>query len=111
MSKTITPIDKYICTLSIETSTVAETELRETENTRNSALEQIREWAEQNPRILKIRLDSSFILRFLRAKKFSVPMAEETIERYLLLRQSFSGSIFQNLDYKRPVIMELIDKG
>lgn len=111
MSKTTTPIDKYICTLSNETIKVAETELRETEYTRNSSLEAIREWAEQNPRILKIRMDSNFLLRFLRAKKFSVPMAEEAIERYILLRKSFIGAVFQNLDYRRPTTMELINKG
>lgn len=111
MSKTTTPIDEYIWTLSNETKKVAETELRETEHTRNSSLKAIREWAEQNPRIIKIRLDSSFLLRFLRAKKFSVPMAEEAIERYTLLRKCYMGALFQSLDYRKPVILELINKG
>lgn len=111
MSKSTTPIVKYICTLSNETIKVAEEELRETEHTRNNALEAIREWAEQNPRIVKIRLDSSYLLRFLRAKKFSIPMAEDAIERYSLLRKSYMGSLLQNLDYRDPVTLELINKG
>lgn len=111
MSKSTTTIDEYICTLQKQTQKVAESELRETEFTRNSSLKSIREWAEKNPRINKIRMDSSFLLRFLRSKKFSVPMAEEAIERYLLLRQSYHGAIFKNLDYRRPDILELINKG
>lgn len=109
--KGITPKDKYICTLSKEDKQIAEEELRETEYTRNSSLDAIREWAEKNPRINKIRMDSNFLLRFLRAKKFSIPMAEEAIERYILLRKCYNGALFQNLDYKRPVLLELINKG
>lgn len=54
--------------------------------------------------------DSSFLLRFLRAKKFSVPMAQEAIERYILLRQSW-GIAFNQLDYKLPIMMELLELG
>lgn len=110
--KAITPKDKYnSCTLSSENKKVAEEELRETEYTRNSSLDSIREWAEQNPRIDTIRMDSNFLLRFLRAKKFSIPMAEEAIERYILLRKCYNGALFQNLDYKRPIILDLVNKG
>lgn len=48
--------DDYVCPLSAETQTVAETELRETVNGRESALKSIREWAIQNPRIVAIRM-------------------------------------------------------
>lgn len=110
--KALTPKDKYNSgTLSNENKKVAEEELRETEYTRNSSLDSIREWAEKNPRINTIRMDSNFLLRFLRAKKFSIPMAEEAIERYILLRKCYNGALFQNLDYKRPILLELVNKG
>ncbi|XP_037299763.1 alpha-tocopherol transfer protein-like [Manduca sexta] len=106
----LTDADKYQCSLSVETQTIAENELRETENSRSQALTALRSWMEQNPKLLTVRLDSNFLLRFLRTKKFSVPMAQEAIERYLLLRQSW-GIAFNQLDYKLPVMMELIDLG
>lgn len=37
-------------------------------------------------------------------------MVEEAIERYLLLRQSF-GIAFNQLDYKIPSMLELIELG
>lgn len=54
--------------------------------------------------------DSSFLLRFLRAKKFSVPITREAIERYLLLRHSYD-MIFTNLDINLPTMKTLIDLG
>lgn len=54
--------------------------------------------------------DANFLLRFLRTKKFSVPMAQEAIERYILLRQSW-GIAFNQLDHTLPVMTELIDLG
>lgn len=53
--------------------------------------------------------DSSFLLRFLRAKKFSVPITQEGIERYLLLRQAYE--FFTNLDMNLPVMNKLLDDG
>lgn len=55
-------------------------------------------------------LDSVFLLRFLRTKKFSVPMAQEAIERYVLLRQSW-GIAFNQLDHTLPTMAEIIDLG
>ncbi|CAG9558194.1 unnamed protein product [Danaus chrysippus] len=106
----LTPADAYKCPLSAETQAIAEKELRETENSRSQALEALRKWLEQNPKFLSIRLDANFLLRFLRTKKFSVPMAQEAIERYVLLRQSW-GIAFNQLDYTLPVISEIIDLG
>lgn len=53
--------------------------------------------------------DASFLLRFLRAKKFSVPITQEGIERYLLLRQSYD--FFSNLDMNLPTMKTLLDLG
>ncbi|CAF4747874.1 unnamed protein product [Pieris macdunnoughi] len=106
----LTPVDEYQCPLSPETQAIAEEQLRETENARSQALEALRNWLEQHPKFMAIRMDSNFLLRFLRTKKFSVPMVQEAIERYILLRQSW-GIAFNQLDYKLPVMMELIDLG
>ncbi|XP_013184856.1 alpha-tocopherol transfer protein-like [Amyelois transitella] len=106
----LTPADDYRCPLPDETQRIAQEQLRETENSRSQALASLRSWMEQNPKFLAVRLDASFLLRFLRAKKFSVPMVQEAIERYILLRQSW-GIAFNQLDYKLPTMMELIDLG
>ncbi|XP_053624909.1 alpha-tocopherol transfer protein-like [Plodia interpunctella] len=106
----LTPADEYRCPLASETQRIAQEQLRETDNARSQALASLRNWMEQNPKFMAVRLDSSFLLRFLRAKKFSVPMVQEAIERYILLRQSW-GIAFNQLDYKLPTMMELIDLG
>jgi len=54
--------------------------------------------------------DARFLLRFLRTKKFSVLQAEEAVERYLLLRQTY-GPAFRNLDYTDHTMNELISNG
>jgi hypothetical protein len=112
-AKSITPVDDYKFTLSDELRKLAEEELRETDEIRENAIRAIREWATKNPRICTLRLDSKFILRFLRFKKFSIPMAQETLERYLVLRKYFFEGeyIYQNFDYKLPPLLSLINKG
>jgi len=106
----VSPPDEYICTLSPETQTIAKEELREDQNARVQALASMREWIMQNPRILNCRMDARFLLRFLRAKKFSVIQAQEALERYILLRQTF-GIAFNCLDITIPNMEELTDLG
>lgn len=90
-----------------------EKEFRETDEVRTHAINELREWAFKNPRIVKLRLDSNFLLRYLRVKKFSLPMTKETIERYLVLRQYVQEGVesFRNFNYKLPEIQELLDLG
>lgn len=90
-----------------------EKEFRETDEVREHALEALREWAEKNPAIVKLRLDSNFLLRFLRVRKFSLPMARENLERYLVLRWYVQEGIevFRNLDMHEPVMQELFENG
>lgn len=112
-TKSITPVDDYVCKLPLETQKFVEEELRETESSRKHAIQSLREWAEKNPRINKMRFDASFLLRFLRCRKFSLPMTEEMIERYLVLSHYTYNDmkVFQNFDYKLPVMQELYDLG
>lgn len=90
-----------------------EKEFRETEEVRTHAIRALREWAAKNTRIVKLRLDSNFLLRFLRVKKFSLPMTQDMLERYLVLRYYVQDGIplFQMLDYKLPAIQELLNLG
>ncbi|XP_065160602.1 alpha-tocopherol transfer protein-like [Atheta coriaria] len=108
--KWVTEPDDYECTLSEETQAIAKEELREDKNTRDQALASIREWIMQNPKILNCRLDARFLLRFLRFKKFSVLQAQEAIQRYILLRQTF-GIAFNHLDIRIPMMQDLTDLG
>jgi hypothetical protein len=54
--------------------------------------------------------DARFLLRFLRFKKFSVTLAQEALERYVLLRQTF-GVAFNCLDITIPMMEDLTNRG
>uniref|UniRef100_A0A182PXA7 CRAL/TRIO N-terminal domain-containing protein n=1 Tax=Anopheles epiroticus TaxID=199890 RepID=A0A182PXA7_9DIPT len=58
---------------------IAKEELREDDEIREQSLTQMREWIAKHPYIRKCRTDSSFLLRFLRFRKYSVPMVCETL--------------------------------
>ena len=92
---------------------IALDELRETDEIREHSIKSIRDWAIKNPRIANLRLDSKFILRFLRFKKFSIPATTEALERYLVLRKySHEGKqVYQNFDYSDQSLLKLMDAG
>lgn len=72
----------------------------------------MRDWIMENPRIIKCRMDSKFILRFLRFRKFDLTKAQEAFERYLIFREGAYGyDWFSNLDYDKPNISGLVEKG
>nr|XP_040226591.2 retinaldehyde-binding protein 1-like [Anopheles coluzzii] len=75
--------------LSGQLDQIAATELREEDKLRDQSLTAMREWIRQNGRLHRCRTDDRFLLRFLRVKKFSVPMACEMLERYLTMRQTY----------------------
>lgn len=54
--KWLTEADEYVCTLSEETQQIAKEELREDKHTREQALNCVRDWIKNNPRILNCRL-------------------------------------------------------
>ncbi|XP_015509377.1 clavesin-2 [Neodiprion pinetum] len=103
-------VEGYECGLSPETQTAARVELREDEKTREHALSQLRHWILKHPKIKNCRTDAVFLLRFLRTKKFSVPLAQDMLERYLTIRQLYPNW-FQNLDIKDPAMEAIIDSG
>lgn len=117
---------------------VAALELRENKHTKDECLRQLREWIKQNPDIKNcitgilnnifknvdfisfaiimrcdvntIFADDSFLLRFLRAKKYSLIMAQQTLLKYLNLRKTFPY-IFSNMDYRDSKVNEIISNG
>lgn len=112
--KSISHVDKnYEFALSDELKKFIEKEFRETDEVRKQAINDLREWAVKNPRIQKMRLDSKFLLRFLRIKKFSLPMTKEIIERYLVMRFYVQDdrAIFHNLDVRDEAVQELLNLG
>ncbi|KAF7988467.1 hypothetical protein HCN44_001040 [Aphidius gifuensis] len=100
----------YKCGLSSQDQETARTELREDENIREQSIDQLRQWIKKHSSIKRCRTDSIFLLRFLRTKKFSVPLAQEMLERYLTIRQLYP-EWFQNLDINDPDIENIIDSG
>uniref|UniRef100_A0A182PJU6 CRAL-TRIO domain-containing protein n=2 Tax=Anopheles epiroticus TaxID=199890 RepID=A0A182PJU6_9DIPT len=102
--------DQYEFTLSDLYRKIAKEELREDDEIREQSLTQMREWIAKHPYIRKCRTDSSFLLRFLRFRKYSVPMACETLVRYLAMRQTFP-QWFKNLDCNDPAMREMLEDG
>ncbi|XP_070509132.1 clavesin-1-like [Chironomus tepperi] len=111
-SKSITPVDDYECTLSDELIKAAKDLLGETSEIRDKCLTEFREWIWNNPRIEKCRMDSKFLLRFLRINRFSMQHAKECFERYLILREGIYGcDWFTNLDLNRSGLQEVLNDG
>ncbi|CRK92780.1 CLUMA_CG006258, isoform A [Clunio marinus] len=89
---------------------LAKSELREDKKTREQSLVQMREWLKKNYDVENVRTDDTFLLRFLRNKKFSVPMAQQQLLKYLNMRRVM-GHLAYNLDFLSPGVKNLIDNG
>lgn len=109
-SQSADSFDPYECSLSPNFRKMAKEELREDDSMRAQSLAQFREWIAKHPHIKTCRTDSKFLLRFLRVKKFSVPMACEMLEKYLTIRQLYP-QWFQKLDIEDKALEEIIDMG
>lgn len=102
--------DDYQFTLGAKFKKIAFEDLREDDNIRKQALAQLRECIVKHPSIRKCRMDSVFLLRFLRTKKFNVQASLDNLEKYLIIRQTFPDW-FQKLDVNEPEVDELISAG
>lgn len=111
-AKSITPVDEYECNLSQDLRDILQRELRETDEMRNFGLKAMRDWSIQNRRIIKGRLDSAWLLKHLRFKKYSIPAAQEAIERHMVLRQGCYGKDYFHLeaDITRPCVKKIFDQ-
>ena len=64
---------------------------------RKKAINDVRRWVKSQSHIKRVRLDSSFILRFLRMQKFETNAACDILEKYLTMRCQHPAW-FHNLD-------------
>jgi hypothetical protein len=99
-----------VCSLSEETKKRAFEEMGETEERRQTSIKEIRDWVLNNPRIVKTRLDSRYILRYLRHHNYDMNCVRESFERTLIFRSGLY-ECFENLDYEKPHMEELMDAG
>jgi hypothetical protein len=102
--------DKYVCKLSDELKKIAKKELREDDKVREQALAQMRDWISKTNYIRDCRVDSNFLLRFLRVKKFSVPLAQETLLKYIAMRQQHTHW-FHSTTIADPLVLDLVNRG
>jgi hypothetical protein len=79
---------------------------------RNFGIKAMRDWMVQNPRIRMGRLDSIWLLKHLRFKKYSLPLAQEAIERHMVLRQGHYGKDYFHTDgdVLRPCVKKIFDQ-
>lgn len=89
---------------------IAKKELREDKCSREQCLQQLRIWMSKNDDIQDTRSDDLFLLRFLRVKKFSVPMAQQVLLKYMNLRKTFPH-MTHDLDFLGTRINEIISAG
>jgi hypothetical protein len=102
--------DKYVCTLSNELKIIAKKELREDDRIRDQTIDAMRDWIKKTSYIQNCRMDSNFLLRFLRHKKFHVPAAQETLVRYITMRQEHKNW-FHNTSLYDPLVLDLVNRG
>ncbi|XP_071521723.1 alpha-tocopherol transfer protein-like [Panulirus ornatus] len=102
--------DDYVCTLPPEVRKVASRDLMEDDVTRAAALHQMRQYITRHQAISKCRLDSNFLLRFLRMKKFRIRESQDQLEKYLRMRMDHPHW-FTGLDVRDPALEDLIDTG
>ncbi|XP_058974922.1 clavesin-2-like [Musca domestica] len=105
-----TTVDQNEAMLTESVLKVAKRELREDKCTRDQCLEQFRNWLAKNEDVQNVRTDDHFLLRFLRAKKFSVPMAEQTLLKYLNVRRTFPH-MTTTLDFFDERLNDIITNG
>lgn len=84
--------------------------LHETDNIRTQALDQFREWITKDPTITNCRMDSSFLLRFLRTKKFNIAAAYQIFKEYLTAFRLYP-KWFMKLCVDEPHIIDFILDG
>lgn len=82
----VTEGDNYECSLPKETQKLAKEELREDKNTRDQALEQIRNWIKLNPRIQNCRLGERIISSFSKIIRSCSHARKERVLSMMLTR-------------------------
>ncbi|XP_037043443.1 alpha-tocopherol transfer protein-like [Bradysia coprophila] len=96
--------------LSERVQKVAKKELREDKSARDQCLQQMRDWLSKNEDVEDVRIDDVFLLRFLRTKKFSVPMAQQLLLKYLNLKKNLP-KMASELDFLSSPMKEVFENG
>lgn len=96
--------------LSRELLRLAETELCETQSSRKKCLRELRQWLKGQKHLESVRTDNSFLLRFLRFKKFDVDTTKSVIDKYVHMR-THHPEWFHGLDIQDPKMRELMSSG
>ena len=102
--------EEYQFPLDAEFKKKAENELKETDKERIGSVRALREWAIQRQDWLKTPLDTEYLLRFLRVRKFSQLAARKTLENFWTSRTKYP-EWFSNVDMCDPDIQEIIGTG
>ncbi|XP_014286827.1 retinaldehyde-binding protein 1 [Halyomorpha halys] len=110
MDSTISQIEKLNSEIPEEVMKRAKDAIREDETTKEQMLDQFKHWVSKNNNLQDVRTDDNFLLRFLRTKKYSLPMAQDMLLKYLNLRQTYQYLAF-NMDFLEPSVLELVNKG
>lgn len=100
----------YVNNLSDELQNIAQRELREDDHSRRQAIEAFGNWVSKQTYIANCPKDVPFLIRFLRARKFSVIEAEECLLHFYSVRQTFP-QWFCNLDPVEEPVDILLSKG
>lgn len=96
-------------TLTSEDKLFAEKNLNETDERRDKALREIKNWIKENQN-LRIKCEDSAILPFLRGCKFNLEKTKVKLKNYYKLRKDIP-EWFANRDPSLPIIQELVKLG
>ncbi|XP_064619323.1 alpha-tocopherol transfer protein-like [Lineus longissimus] len=79
--------ESYVWTLGDDVEKIAKNEINELPEDRANKIELLRQWVKKHPYI-DSRTDDRFLLKFLRAAKFSLLRAQEKLTDYIIARTS-----------------------
>ncbi|KAK8758509.1 hypothetical protein V5799_003859 [Amblyomma americanum] len=85
-------------------------EEEENDDLRMKAIQALREWVLQQPHFVNCRTDDKFLLRFLRARKYCMSSAQETLDKYLTVRTQYP-IFFKRPDIYDESLRDLLAKG
>ncbi|KAJ8965223.1 hypothetical protein NQ314_004293 [Rhamnusium bicolor] len=102
--------DKYVFTLDENVKQFAEKNLKETDESRDAALEEIKRWLIEEGPHLHARLEDKYILPFLRGCKFNTEKTKAKLTNYYTMRRD-QPEQFSNRDPLLTEIQELVKLG
>ncbi|MEE6514289.1 hypothetical protein FKM82_022312 [Ascaphus truei] len=108
VEEALTPRPNYICTLTPELVIKAREELQEKPEWRLRDVQALRDMIGKDYPNLRTRVDDSFLLRFLRARKFDYDRALQLLVNYYGCRKGWP-EVFNNL--KPSAVKPVLDSG